>query len=37
MTRAQMTNGANDLDPFANPRVERIMNAGFRRLILSSM
>jgi hypothetical protein len=37
MMLALVMNGANDLDPFAGPRVEGIMNAGFRRLILSSM
>jgi hypothetical protein len=37
MTLALVMDGANDLDPFAGPRMEGIMNAGFRRLILSSM
>ena len=37
MTRALMMDGANDLDPFAGPRVEGRTNAGFRRLISSSM
>jgi len=37
MTLALVMDGANDLDPLAGTRVEGIMNAGFRRLILSSM
>jgi hypothetical protein len=36
MALAQMVTGANDLDPFAGPRVEGILNAGFRQLIVSS-